>query len=165
MVNLQEKSKTSQIAENSIIRAIPSAQDLTKYMEATTAGGHLKVEQFEQDLYLNQIIQKPWGSVLKILGNEGIKIETEHVYAEQRRKIQALETIQELEGIAKHEVVFLDDNVLNVIDVKKFGFNSYWATWGYKAPGHTNLAQVNNVIGLSLEEFLASKFNILQEAT
>ena len=117
----------------------------------------------ELNVPLYIVTAKDRASVLKILGNEGIKIEAERVYAEQRRKIRALETIQELEGIAKHEVVFLDDNVLNAIDLKKSGFNSYWATWGYKASGHTNLAQVNSVIGLSLEEFLASKFNILQE--
>ena len=98
------------------------------------------------------------------MGNEGIKIKAERIYAEKRRKIQALETIQKLEKASKDEVVFLDDNVLNVIDAKKFGFGSYWAKWGYQAPGHIQLAKENNIIGLSLEEFIASNFNTLQEA-
>lgn len=47
----------------------PSPQDLAMLAEAMTEKFTLKVEQFESDLYLDGVIQKPWGNEYRIYGD------------------------------------------------------------------------------------------------
>lgn len=72
MVNLSEKAtlgkKIATAASPSGIRAALSNQDILRFEEAMLASTWkaLESERFDQDLYLDEVIPKPWGLEFRV---------------------------------------------------------------------------------------------------
>ena len=71
MVNFSETSKLGKRAAaiaSSRIRITLSNQDTLRFEEAMTASNWkaLETERFDQDLYLDEVIPKPWGLEFRV---------------------------------------------------------------------------------------------------
>jgi phosphoglycolate phosphatase-like HAD superfamily hydrolase len=108
------------------------------------------LEGLNAPLYI--VSAKDRDSIIKILTRAGIEINQNQVFGEQRNKSIALSAIQQRESVSPQEIFFLDDNIINVIDVQQAGYGAYWALWGYKADDHLELARQHQVATLSLEQ-------------
>ncbi|TCV79977.1 HAD family hydrolase [Sulfurirhabdus autotrophica] len=92
-------------------------------------------------------------SVSEILQYSNIHIPSEKIFGECREKVNVLRNIAQMEHAKMSEVLFFDDNITNAINAHKNGFNSYWATWGYNAPDHWDIAKESEVPIISLHDF------------
>jgi HAD superfamily hydrolase (TIGR01509 family) len=104
------------------------------------------------DAPLYIVSAKDSDSIIKILAKTGIKLDPHQVFGEQRNKPAALKAIQLEHSVRPDEIFFLDDNIINVIDVKQAGYSAYWAVWGYQAEHHWELARQHQVASFSLEQ-------------
>ena len=123
------------------------------------------LEGLDAPLYI--VSAKDRDSIIKILARSGIAVTPRQVFGEQRNKPTALRAIQQYESVRPEEIFFLDDNIINVIDVKKAGYGAYWALWGYRADHHLELARQHQITSLSLEQLseltTATPLNSLKE--
>jgi phosphoglycolate phosphatase-like HAD superfamily hydrolase len=112
------------------------------------------VQSFLQSLNapLYIVSAKDRDSIIKILARAEIDITPHQVFGEQRNKLVALRAIQQYESVRPEEIFFLDDNIINVIDVQQAGYGAYWALWGYRADHHLELARQHQVATLSLKQ-------------
>ncbi len=108
------------------------------------------LEILEAPLYI--VSAKDSESIIKILARTGINVSPERVFGEQRYKPVALKEIQQREGRRPEEIFFLDDNIMNVIEAKQETYSAYWASWGYRAEHHLELAYQHQVTSVSLEQ-------------
>jgi phosphoglycolate phosphatase-like HAD superfamily hydrolase len=106
------------------------------------------------DVPLYIVSAKDRDSIIKVLARAGIEIGPNQVFGEQRNKPMALKAIQQYESVRPEEIFFLDDNIINVIDVQQAGYGAYWALWGYRADHHLELARQYQVATLSLEQLI-----------
>ena len=104
------------------------------------------------DVPLYIVSAKDSDSIIKILAKTGIKLDPHQVFGEQRNKLAALKRIQQQHSVRPNEIFFLDDNIINVIEVKQAGYGAYWAVWGYQAQHHWELAHQHQVTLFSLEQ-------------
>lgn len=112
------------------------------------------VQSFLQglDAPLYIVSAKDRDSIIKILARAEIDITPHQVFGEQRNKLVALRAIQQYESVRPQEIFFLDDNIINVIDVQQAGYGAYWALWGYRADHHLELARQHQVATFSLKQ-------------
>lgn len=96
---------------------------------------------------------KDAASVNEILQCSNILIPPEKIFGECREKVTVLSKIAKMEHVSTNEVSFFDDNISNARNAHEHGFNSYWATWGYNAPDHWEIAQAAGVPIISLDDF------------
>ncbi|MBD2520662.1 HAD family hydrolase [Nostoc sp. FACHB-973] len=108
------------------------------------------LERLEVPLYI--VSAKDSASIIKILARTGINVSPKRVFGEQRYKPVALQEIQQRENLHPAEIFFLDDNIMNVIEAKEETYSAYWASWGYRAEHHLELAHQHQVTSLSLEQ-------------
>jgi phosphoglycolate phosphatase-like HAD superfamily hydrolase len=146
-----------------------------KYREADWLAHHTLypgVRKFlaslEIPLYI--VSAKDEGSIKKILANAGIYLQPHRIFGERRKKLPALEIIQDFELVTIKDICFVDDNIMNVIEAKQAGYGAYWADWGYSAPAHIELAKLHGVTDLTLQEFVKmpgnqpNNFRLTEEA-
>ena len=50
------------------------------------------------------------------------------------------------------DIVFIDDNISNLIDVNEIGISCFLATWGYSSDLDKNQAKKNNIIPIKLSD-------------
>lgn len=108
------------------------------------------LKALDAPLYI--VSAKDRDSIIKILAKTGIKVDPHHVFGEQRDKIAALRAIQQKHDVLPSSIFFLDDNIINAIDVKQAGYSAYWAVWGYQAEHHWELASQHQVTPFYLEQ-------------
>jgi phosphoglycolate phosphatase-like HAD superfamily hydrolase len=108
------------------------------------------LKQVDSSIYI--VSAKDSDSILKILARSGINIPSDQIFGEQRQKIMALEEIQRRESVYSNEIFFLDDNIMNVIEVKQEGYSAHWASWGYRASHHLELAKQHEISLTSLDQ-------------
>ena len=98
------------------------------------------------------VTAKDAGSVLAILASNGIEMDAARVFGELRSKLRTLELIAEREGGDRADLLFLDDSVANVVGARGEGYDAHWATWGYNAPEHFELARDQRVPLVALDD-------------
>ncbi|HHM1138577.1 TPA: hypothetical protein ACRGQ0_005580, partial [Klebsiella pneumoniae] len=52
------------------------------------------------------------------------------------------------------DILFIDDNIQNVIDALDHGIQSFWANWGYNIPEHKLMALQKGINELDTEDLL-----------
>jgi FMN phosphatase YigB (HAD superfamily) len=66
-------------------------------------------------------------------------------------------TLTLLKSIAfdkNEDILFIDDNIQNVIDALDHGIQSFWANWGYNIPEHKLMALKKGINELDTEALL-----------
>ncbi len=111
------------------------------------------------------VTAKDKGSVLELLQYAGVQLSNVRIYGSCREKLTALRAIADEFGIARQEVRFFDDNVLNARDAQRAGYHAHWAVWGYHAPEHFEIAAEAGLRAVELSELLdlAPRFSSLVE--
>jgi phosphoglycolate phosphatase-like HAD superfamily hydrolase len=98
------------------------------------------------------VTAKDADSVIRILADHGIGLDAGRVYGELRSKVAALGEIAEREGAGREAVMFLDDSIANVVEARREGFSALWATWGYHAREHYDVAARASVPAIALAD-------------
>lgn len=101
---------------------------------------------------LHIVTAKDQGSVLAILDGEQITVEAERVFGSLRSKVGTLAEIAKRESTDPAHVIFLDDSIGNVVAARRAGYDAHWATWGYNAPEHFEIAHAEGVPAITLED-------------
>jgi hypothetical protein len=102
------------------------------------------------------VTAKDLDSVIAILKHNNIDFEKSSIFGEQQSKISALCEIKRLENVESIEIDFYDDNLPNIMEAIKHGYNATWATWGYNAKDHFLTAYLHKVPNISLEVFIST---------
>jgi phosphoglycolate phosphatase-like HAD superfamily hydrolase len=76
-------------------------------------------------------------------------------------KLEALDTIRNIEGCSKGDILFLDDNAAHLVEPFRAGYRCYLTTWGYTPADHRKIAETHGIPLLSLTEL----FEIVGENT
>ena len=105
----------------------------------------------ETDVYIVSS-GKDKASVLTFLSSLGIDFPAEKIYDNTvaRDKLVALKTIAEINNEKLENIIFIDDNINHVMNVKQGGCKIFMAGWGYHSEGHICQAIINNVDVVSL---------------
>ena len=156
------------VAKVNEYRANARTHQESLWLDQHTLYPHIQsfLQGLDAPLYI--VSAKDRDSIIKILAKAEIEITSRQVFGEQRNKLIALRAIQQYESVRPEEILFLDDNIINVIDVQQSGYGAYWALWGYQAAHHLELARQHQVATLSLEQLseltTATTINALKEA-
>jgi phosphoglycolate phosphatase-like HAD superfamily hydrolase len=86
------------------------------------------------------VTAKDASSVLAILRAKRVDVDRARVFGELRSKLDTLSLIAEREGVDRADLIFVDDSIANVVGARRSGYDAHWATWGYNAPEHFELA-------------------------
>lgn len=96
-------------------------------------------------------------SITTILEQQGVNMASVDIYGRMVNKSETLKKIKSESDSKNTKMIFVDDNIENVIEAKKLGINTFWANWGYRSPEHQNIALSHTVTEISsqaLFEFL-----------
>ena len=55
-------------------------------------------------------------------------------------------------GLSQKDIIFIDDNISNLIDVNEIGISGFLATWGYNSDYDKNEAKKNDIIPIKLSD-------------
>tara|TARA_B100000902_G_scaffold399813_1_gene472712 strand:- start:7113 stop:7865 length:753 start_codon:yes stop_codon:yes gene_type:complete len=90
---------------------------------------------------------KDKNSVLRILENHNLRLDPSLILDqfEIKTKLEALNRIVELKGIAKEEIIFIDDNIAHVLEPQTHGFRCFLAAWSNVSETSKVLAKENNI--------------------
>jgi phosphoglycolate phosphatase-like HAD superfamily hydrolase len=140
------------VAKVNEYRAMARTHRESLWLDQHTLYPHIQafLQNLEVPLYI--VSAKDRDSIIKILARAGIQVTPRQVFGEQRNKPVALKAIQRYENVHPEEIFFLDDNIINVIDVQQAGYGAYWALWGYRADHHLDLARQHQITSLTLEQ-------------
>ena len=100
------------------------------------------------------ITAKDYQSVDDIMKANDIEINSNHIYGieidlDKRNLFKKM--INDF-SLNKEDILFIDDNISNLMKVKKIGILGYLATWGYNSSSDYNKAQNNNIPSLKLDD-------------
>lgn len=123
-------------------------------------GMEKQLKEITAPIYI--VTGKDAASVDEILQHANISIPITHIFGECRDKVSVLNHIAKMERVSTNEISFFDDNISNACSTYQHGFDSYWATWGYNAPDHWQIAQAAAVPIISLNDF--HQINMMTEA-
>ena len=98
------------------------------------------------------ITAKDTNSVFDLMKENNIDIQHSHIYGREKNldKRHLFKQMIKYHGMSKKDIVFVDDNISNVIDVNEIGIVSYLATWGYNSTFDKIEAKNNNIVPLKL---------------
>jgi len=108
-------------------------------------GLHKKLINLEDIINLNidvRIISgKDTDSIFFILKHNKINLSKEKIQGGMSSKVFSLEVMKSEAISGGQRLLFIDDNVDNVIESINIGIDSLWATWGYHTTEHINKAK------------------------
>jgi len=107
----------------------------------------------EKKLYIVTTKKKEF--VLEILKNQEIEIREEKILTtfSNKSKKELLQEIAEKECVEVQEIIFVEDNVQSLIDVKDLGTVNYLAEWGYVNEEQLLTAKNENINTIKEDEF------------
>ncbi|CDG21511.1 protein of unknown function [Xenorhabdus poinarii G6] len=88
------------------------------------------------------------------MNTEFIAIEPKKVHGRMINKYTVLNSIKYDSDKNKKGLVFVDDNLNNVIDASKLGIQSLWAFWGFHTPDHVKDAEKLSIKAINNQELL-----------
>jgi len=93
-------------------------------------------------------------SVRLILDHHGVVIPLERLLDQSqiKSKLQALDTICQLKGCAKKDILFLDDNFTHLVEPFKSGYLVYLTSWGSTLPEFVELAKKTGIPSAEIAE-------------
>jgi FMN phosphatase YigB (HAD superfamily) len=92
-------------------------------------------------------------SIATLLSFKGIDLPVEYIHGRITNKKGIL---QKLAIEAQGNLIFCDDNIMNVLEATRLGIVSIWALWGYHTDEHERLAHENGIFGTDIDQFLSS---------
>ena len=106
----------------------------------------------KQNLFI--LTAKDTDSVVDLLNENNIDIRHSHIYGREINldKRHLINKMIKNHGISKKDIVFIDDNISNLIEVKKIGISGFLATWGYNSDYDKNEADKNDIIPIKLSD-------------
>ncbi len=104
------------------------------------------------DIYI--VSGKDEESISFILSKNGLNISTDKIFGRMTNKNKTLISLKEKAIVENKEMLFIDDNIQNVIDALDHGVQSFWAGWGYKTPEHQKIARQKGINELNTEDLL-----------
>ncbi|MFH0779329.1 MAG: class I SAM-dependent methyltransferase [Parcubacteria group bacterium] len=128
--------------------------------------GDLKKVMESADVYIVSS-GKDAKSVLVFLEHLGIDFPESKVYDKSiaNDKLTALNKIAELNNERLENIVFLDDNISHIMNIKLAGVKVFMAGWGYHTDEHIQKAIINNIDVLNLENWLERVLSELNDST
>ncbi len=112
-----------------------------------------KVKDLNSNKLVSIVSAKDEKSIRTILESNGIPIPEKSVYGnEYGDKDDILKNIIEFHNT--EDIVFIDDNLDNVLTAQKFGIPSYLASWGYLSDGTLKKAKKEQVRIIDREDFV-----------
>lgn len=93
-------------------------------------------------------------SISFILNENECYIESKNIHGSMKNKELTLSNISMEAKSRGCEMVFIDDNLENILDSRKMGILSYWATWGYHSKDNLNDALRLSINLVEKKDFL-----------
>jgi len=130
-------------------------------------GLHKKLINLEDIINLNidvRIISgKDTDSIFFILQSNNINLSKEKIQGGMSSKVLSLEAMKS-EAISRgQKILFIDDNIDNVIESINIGVDSFWATWGYHTAEHINKAKQFLIKEVEKENILSTIIDYKKE--
>ena len=104
------------------------------------------------DIYI--VSGKDEESILFILSKYGLNIPANKIYGRMTDKNKTLTLLKSIAFDKNEDILFIDDNIQNVIDALDHGIQSFWANWGYNIPEHKLMALKKGINELDTEALL-----------
>ncbi|MEE3649869.1 MULTISPECIES: HAD family hydrolase [unclassified Brenneria] len=111
-----------------------------------------KLFSTSHDIYI--VSGKDEDSISFILREHGLNVPTEKIFGRMTDKNETLTSLKLIAAAKNEEMLFIDDNIQNVIDALEHGIQSFWANWGYNIPEHKVMAHKNGINVLSTVDLL-----------
>lgn len=109
---------------------------------------------FDQGHDIHIVSGKDTESIRAILERESIVFDPEKVHGGLRSKATVLKTLYLSSKNERQDMLFIDDNLPNVIESRSLGIPTVWADWGFNTPEHLKLAKIHEIKATGLNEFL-----------
>jgi len=93
-------------------------------------------------------------SILFLLNNKNIDIDPDKIHGRTVEKDTILKSIKSESDQNNEQLIFIDDNLNNIIDAKASGVNSWWASWGFHTQDNINDAKRLSIKTLDKSELL-----------
>ncbi|MCP1107755.1 HAD family hydrolase [Serratia nevei] len=96
---------------------------------------------------------KDSGSISTILQLLGQWLPDSFIHGRMTSKVDVLTQIKE-EALSRGiGMIFVDDNIENIIEAKQLGISCYWPDWGYKNSEHIAMAAAHEIFPITTENF------------
>jgi len=115
-------------------------------------------EIIDLDVDIRIVSGKDTESILFLLNNKDIYIDPGKIHGRMVDKNIVLNTIKYDAEKNKENLIFVDDNLNNVIDACKLGIQSLWAFWGFHTHEHIKDAGKLSITAINSKEL----FNIIK---
>ena len=108
--------------------------------------------QDKQNLFI--VTAKDKESVVDLLVENNIDIVHSHIYGREINldKRYLFNVLIKNHGISKNDIVFIDDNISNVIDVMEIGITSHLAVWGYNSDSEIIDSKNKNITPIKIND-------------
>lgn len=104
------------------------------------------------DIYI--VSGKDEESISFILRKYGLKIPKNKIFGRMTDKNKTLISLKSIASDKNEEMLFIDDNIQNVVEALDHGIQSFWANWGYNIPDHRVMALQKGIKELDTEALL-----------
>ena len=96
-------------------------------------------------------------SISTILHHNGIEIERNKIFGSENNKDKDIlfKELMKTNQIKPNNLFFIDDNLTNLINIKKLGVNSFFATWGYNYKSEMQISEKKGISNMTLNDFLS----------
>jgi len=104
------------------------------------------------DLYI--VTSKDLISVNKLLISNSIYIDIEHIFSRELSfsKVKLFKLLNDKYQIPYNNIIFVDDKISHLIEVKSLGVHCYLSMWGYIGPESVEIANYNNISTILLSD-------------
>lgn len=99
-------------------------------------------------------------SIFFILQENGVKLIKEKIHGETSSKIPLLKLLKSEANDGNSKLLFIDDNIENIIESRKLGINSLWATWGFHTPEQINNAKHLLINEVKIDNIMSTIINL-----
>jgi phosphoglycolate phosphatase-like HAD superfamily hydrolase len=100
------------------------------------------------------VTAKDTDSVSDLLQANNVDIKREQIYGREINidKRYLFRKMINTRGLSQKDIIFIDDNISNLIDVNEIGISGFLATWGYNSDYDKNEAKKNDIIPIKLSD-------------
>ncbi len=137
----REEFKTNFISYRSAVREIYNSYWISLHKELINLQDIIKL-----NIDIRIVSGKDTESILKLLYIKNINIPPKNIHGRMLNKEIILSQLKTEADREKKELVYIDDNINNVIDIRNLNINSLWAFWGFHTEEQIDDAKKLNIV-------------------
>ena len=109
---------------------------------------------FNQGHDIHIVSGKDTPSIQAILEKNNIFLGRDKIHGGLRTKISVLKSLYQ-DSLSQHgDMIFIDDNLPNVLESSALGIRTLWADWGFNTVEHLRTAKMHAIKATTLSEFI-----------